>query len=107
MGRISHSRWTFHVVVITSDRLLAAIGCRLLAPIVSRSFFQHSSSIVGSGLLATVNVVGSSSWMASATALWNASVDDTASTYLLATHGKTSLCKFDPNKVNLLIFMKI
>jgi hypothetical protein len=47
-----------------------------------------------SGLLA--DAVGSSTWTVGIVGLWNASVDNTASTYFLATHSKTSLCKFDP-----------
>jgi hypothetical protein len=45
--------------------------------------------------------------MAGVAALWNASVDDAASTYILVTHDKISLCKFDPNIEDLLFFMKI
>jgi hypothetical protein len=50
--------------------------------------------------------MGSSTWRAGIAALWNASVDGTALTYFLATHSKTSLCKFDPNIEDFLIFMK-
>jgi hypothetical protein len=50
--------------------------------------------------------MGSSTWRAGIAALWNASVDGTALTYFLATHSKTSLCKFDPNIGDFLIFMK-
>jgi hypothetical protein len=106
MGRISYSQWTFHMSTTPSDSIQAATGCRLLAPATSRSLFQHSST-VGSGLLVTTDVVGSSTLRTCTTTLWNASVDDTALTYFLSTHEKTSLCKFNPNVVDLLIFIKI
>jgi hypothetical protein len=51
----------------------------------------------GSGLLATVDAMGSSTWRAGAAAFWNASVDDTTSNYLLATHGKTSFMQIWSN----------
>jgi hypothetical protein len=57
-------------------------------------------------LLAAADTMGTSTWRASATTLWNASTDDIALTYFLATHDKTSLYKFDPNVDDLLIFMK-
>jgi hypothetical protein len=92
------------VAATASSKILAAIGCNLLALAALKSVFQHYSPTVRSGLLAVVDVVGSSTWKASAATVWNASVDDTASTYFLTTHSKTSLCKFDPNVVDLLIF---
>jgi hypothetical protein len=61
---------------------------------------------IGSGLLAVVDTGASFTWRAGAIALWNASMDGTVLTYLLATHRKTGLCKFDPNIEDLLIFMK-
>jgi hypothetical protein len=97
------------VAATASGRLLAAFRSRLLAPsltAVSNSVFCHSSLTTESGLLVVVDIVGSSTWSAGATALWNASMYDTASTYFLATHGKRSLCKFDPNIGDLSIFMK-
>jgi hypothetical protein len=78
-----------------------------MAPIVSGLVFQHSSAIAGSRLLATTNAMGSSTRRAGVASLLHASVDDTATTYFLTTNGKTKLCKFNPNVVNLLIFMKI
>jgi hypothetical protein len=97
VGKITHSWPSFHVAGTTSIWILAAIECRLLAPAASRSVFQHSSPRVGSGLLVVADAVGTSTWRESVDALWNASVDDTAPTYFLTTHGKTSLCKFEPN----------
>jgi hypothetical protein len=70
MGRIFHSRWTYHVAATASDRLLAAFRSRLLVP----------SPTAGSGLLAIANVMGSSTWRTGAATLWNASVDNTTST---------------------------
>jgi hypothetical protein len=78
-----------------------------LGPAASRSVFQHSSPTAGSELLAVADVMDTSTWRAGAAALWNASVDDTTSTYFLITHDKISLWKFDPNVDDLLIFMKI
>jgi hypothetical protein len=92
-----------------SGRLLAANRSRLLVPspiVVSRSVFWHSSPTPRLGLLVVTDDVGSSTWRVGVVTLWNASVDDAASTYFLATRGKTSLCKFDPNIEDLLIFMK-
>jgi hypothetical protein len=109
MGRISCSWWTFHMATTASDRLLAAFRSRLMAPsptAISRSVFRHSFPTAGLGLLVLANAMDNSTWRAGIAALWNASVDDTASTYFLATHGKTSLCKFNPNIEYLLIFMK-
>jgi hypothetical protein len=105
MGRISHCRWTFHVTVTTSGRLLATTGYRLLTPAISRSILQHSTLTVRSGLLDVVDVMGSSTRRIAV--LCNAIVDDTTLAYFVTTHDKTSLCKFDPNVVDLLIFMKI
>jgi hypothetical protein len=68
--------------------------------------FRHSSPIAGSGLLAVANAMGISIWRVGAATLWNAFMDDNASTSFLATHGKTSLCKFKPNIEDLLIFIK-
>jgi hypothetical protein len=96
VGRISYSRCTFHVASTASGRILATFRSMLLAPsptAVSRSAFQHSSPTAGSGLLAIADVVESFTRRAGITALWNASVDDIASTYFHATLGKTSLCK--------------
>jgi hypothetical protein len=90
-----------------SSWILSVTGCRLMVPAASRSVFQHSSPTTGSGLLVITNAVGSSTWRADVTTLWNASMDETASTYFLGTHGKTTLCKFDPNVIDLLFFMKI
>jgi hypothetical protein len=73
---------------------------------VSSSVFQHSSPTVGSGLLATADAMGNSTWRVGIITLCNASVEDIVSTYFLATHGKTNLCKFNPNIDDLLIFMK-
>jgi hypothetical protein len=109
MGTISRSRWTFHVATTAFDRLQAANRSRLLAPsptAVSRTLLWHSSPTVRSGLLAVADAVGSSTYRAGTVALWNAYVDYTASTYFLATHDKTSLCKFNPNIEDLLIFIK-
>jgi hypothetical protein len=77
-----------------------------LPTVVSRSVFHHSSPTVGSGLLVVADVVGSSTWRAGVVALWNASVDDTASTYFVATHSKIWFCKLDSNIDDLLFFMK-
>jgi hypothetical protein len=98
MGRITHSRCTSHVAATASDRILVAYRFRLLASsptAVSRSAFRHSSPIDESGVLVITNTVGRSTWRAGATALWIASVEDTAAlTYdFHSTHGKTSLCK--------------
>jgi hypothetical protein len=59
----------------------------------------------GPGLLAIADAMGSFTWRAGATTHWIASMDDTTSTYFLATHGKTSLCKFDLNIEDLLCFI--
>jgi hypothetical protein len=95
------------MVVTICSWILPAIRCKLLAPATPRSIFEHSSLTTGSELLAAANVMGTSTWRAGATSLWNASVDDIPSTYFLTTHGKTSLCKFNPNIDELLIFIKI
>jgi hypothetical protein len=86
----------FDVAATASSRILAAYMSRLLASspiVVSKLDFQHSSSIDGLGLLAVTNAMVRSTWRAGIAALWNASVDDTASTYFHATHRKTGLCK--------------
>jgi hypothetical protein len=92
--------------VATFGWILATKWCRLLAPAASMSAFHHSSPIVRLGLSAAADAVVSSTWTAGAAALWNASVDDTTSTYFLATHNLTCLCKFNTNVEDLLIFMK-
>jgi hypothetical protein len=92
----SHSRCTFHMAATTSGRILAAYRSRLLASsptAIYRSAFRHSSPIDRSGLLAVADAVGSSTCRAGTTALWIASVDDTASTYFHTTHSKPRLCK--------------
>jgi hypothetical protein len=48
----------------------------------------------GPWLLAVTDVLGSSTWRAGVTAIWIASVEDTASIYdFHGTYGKTRLCK--------------
>jgi hypothetical protein len=84
------------MVATASGRILAAFGSRLLASsptAVSRSVWRHSYPTNGSGLLDDADAMGISTWRAGVTALWTASVDDTASsTYdFHATHGKTNL----------------
>jgi hypothetical protein len=97
VGRISHSRCTSHVTTAASGKILGAFRSMLLASsptTVSRSAFQHSSPIDGSGLLVVADVMGSSTWRAGVVALWIASVEDTDSTYdFNITYSKTSLCK--------------
>jgi hypothetical protein len=110
MRRISRSWWTFHVAATAFGKLLTITWSWLLAPsptVISKSIFQHSPPpTVRTGLLAITDDVGMSPWREGAAALWNASMDDITSTYFLTTHNKTSLCKFDPNIEDLLIFMK-
>jgi hypothetical protein len=55
--------------------------------------FRYSSPTDGLGLLDIVDAMENSTWRAGVTTLWNASVDDTASTYFHATHDNTRLCK--------------
>jgi hypothetical protein len=97
------------MTVTASGKILATFRSGLLVPsptTISRSAFRHSSPTDGPGLLADADAMGSSTRRVGATTLWNTSVNDTALTYFHATHGKTSLCKFDPNIEDLLIFMK-
>jgi hypothetical protein len=77
----------------------------LLAPATSGPVFKHSSPTAGSGVLADGDAMGIATWRASIATLWNATMDDTALTYFLTTHNKTSLCNFDPNVNELLIFL--
>jgi hypothetical protein len=72
---------------------------RVLPIAVSRSAFPHSSTD-GSGLLAVIDALGSSTWRADVAALWIAFVEDTTSTYFHVTHGKTILCK---NRLHMFI----
>jgi hypothetical protein len=79
-----------------STWILSTYRSRLLpsSPIaISKSNFRHSSPIDEPGLLAVTDTVGSSTWMTGIVALWNASVNGTASTYFHAIHGKARLCK--------------
>jgi hypothetical protein len=97
------------VTATAAARLLATDSSRLLVPspiAASWSTFRHSSLTPESRLLVVADAMGNSTWRAGTATLWNASVVDTASIYFLDTHGKTNLCKFDPNIEDLLIFMK-
>jgi hypothetical protein len=85
------------VATAASGKILVVFRSRLLvsSPIaISRSSFQHSSPIDGSGVLAIDDAVGTSTRRAGTVAFWITFVEDTTSTYdFHATHGKTSLCK--------------
>jgi hypothetical protein len=96
VGSISCCPCTFHEVITVSGRILAAFRSRLIASsptTIYRSPFCYSSPTYGSGLLAVDDAVVRSTWRAGAVTIWNTFVDDTASTYFHATHGKTRLCK--------------